>query len=310
MLSEANLKALVSGIKISNQVGNDVNLQIILRVLCENSASSVVKNKKIQPNMNLNLDGKIILVSGGAKGIGSAIVKTLAIENAFPIIIGRNENDNLKMLQEITDLGLKADYFTAELTVPESCKTIVDAILAKYGRIDGLVNNAGVNDGVGLENGTYEGFMESLHKNVVHYYLLAKHALPALKQSKGSILNIGSKTAETGQGGTSGYAASNGARNALTREWAVELLPFSIRVNAIIVAEAWTPLYEKWINSFEDRDEKLKNITDKIPFENRMTSVDEIANMAVFLLSDKSSHTTGQLIHVDGGYVHLDRALL
>ena len=260
--------------------------------------------------MNLNLDGKIILVSGGAKGIGAAIVKALAIENAFPIIIGRNETDNLKMLQEITDLGLKADYFTAELIVPESCKTIVDAILAKYGRIDGLVNNAGVNDGVGLENGTYEGFMESLHKNVVHYYLLAKHALPALKQSKGSILNIGSKTAETGQGGTSGYAASNGARNALTREWAVELLPFSIRVNAIIVAEAWTPLYEKWINTFEDRDEKLKNITDKIPFENRMTSVDEIANMAVFLLSDKSSHTTGQLIHVDGGYVHLDRALL
>jgi len=260
--------------------------------------------------MNLNLDDKIILVSGGAKGIGAAIVKALAIEHAFPIIIGRNENDNLKMLQEITDLGLKAAYFTAELAAPESCKTIVDAILAKYGRIDGLVNNAGVNDGVGLENGTYEGFMESLHKNVVHYYLLAKHALPALKLSKGSILNIGSKTAETGQGGTSGYAASNGARNALTREWAVELLPFSIRVNAIIVAEAWTPLYEKWINSFENRDEKLKNITDKIPFENRMTSVDEIASMAVFLLSDKSSHTTGQLIHVDGGYVHLDRALL
>jgi L-fucose dehydrogenase len=260
--------------------------------------------------MNLNLDGKIILVSGGAKGIGAAIVKALAIENAFPIIIGRNEDDNLKMLQEIRDLGLNADYFTAELTAPENCKTIVDSILAKYHRIDGLVNNAGVNDGVGLESGTYEAFMESLHKNVVHYYLLAKHALPALKQSKGSILNIGSKTAETGQGGTSGYAASNGARNALTREWAVELLPFSIRVNAIIVAEAWTPLYEKWINSFENRDEKLKNITDKIPFENRMTSVDEIASMAVFLLSDKSSHTTGQLIHVDGGYVHLDRALL
>ncbi|MEH3114169.1 SDR family oxidoreductase [Pedobacter terrae] len=260
--------------------------------------------------MNLNLNDKIILVSGGAKGIGAAIVKALAIENAFPIIIGRNETDNVKMLQEITDLGLKADYFTAELTLPEHCKNIIDAILAKYGKIDGLVNNAGVNDGVGLENGTYEDFIESLHKNVVHYYLLAKYALPALKQSKGSILNIGSKTAETGQGGTSGYAASNGARNALTREWAVELLPFSIRVNAIIVAEAWTPLYEKWINSFEDRDAKLKNITDKIPLENRMTTVEEIANTAIFLLSDKSSHTTGQLIHVDGGYVHLDRALL
>lgn len=260
--------------------------------------------------MDLNLKGKIILVSGGAKGIGAAIVKALAIENAFPIIIGRNEADNQNMLQEIKDLGLSGDYFTAELTSPESCKNIIEAILAKYNRIDGLVNNAGVNDGVGLESGTYEGFMESLHKNVVHYYLLAQHVLPELKKNKGSILNIGSKTAETGQGGTSGYAAANGARNALTREWAVELLPYSIRVNAIIVAEAWTPLYQKWISSFDQPEEKLKSITDKIPFENRMTTVEEIANTAVFLLSDKSSHTTGQLIHVDGGYVHLDRALL
>ncbi|KIA91117.1 short-chain dehydrogenase [Pedobacter kyungheensis] len=260
--------------------------------------------------MDLNLKGKIVLVSGGAKGIGAAIVKALAIENAFPIIIGRNEADNQHMLQEIKDLGLSGDYFTAELTSPQSCKNIIDAILAKYNRIDGLVNNAGVNDGVGLESGTYEGFMESLHKNVVHYYLLAQHVLPELKKNKGSILNIGSKTAETGQGGTSGYAAANGARNALTREWAVELLPYGIRVNAIIVAEAWTPLYQKWISSFDQPEEKLKSITDKIPFENRMTTVEEIANTAVFLLSDKSSHTTGQLIHVDGGYVHLDRALL
>lgn len=260
--------------------------------------------------MDLNLKGKIILVSGGAKGIGAAIVKALAIENAFPIIIGRNEADNQNMLQEIKDLGLSGDYFTAELTSPESCKNIIEAILAKYNRIDGLVNNAGVNDGIGLESGTYEGFMESLHKNVVHYYLLAQHVLPELKKNKGSILNIGSKTAETGQGGTSGYAAANGARNALTREWAVELLPYGIRVNAIIVAEAWTPLYQKWISSFDQPEEKLKSITDKIPFENRMTTVEEIANTAVFLLSDKSSHTTGQLIHVDGGYVHLDRALL
>ncbi|MNI85497.1 Enoyl-[acyl-carrier-protein] reductase [NADH] FabI [compost metagenome] len=76
------------------------------------------------------------------------------------------------------------------------------------------------------------------------------------------------------------------------------------------MAEAWTPLYQKWISSFDQPEEKLKSITDKIPFENRMTTVEEIANTAVFLLSDKSSHTTGQLIHVDGGYVHLDRALL
>ena len=151
--------------------------------------------------------------------------------------------------------------------------------------------------------------MESIHRNLVHYYLLAHYALPALKSSKGSIVNISSKTAETGQGGTSAYAASNGGRNALTREWAVELLPYSIRVNAIIVAESWTPLYAKWINSLPNPEEKLASITAKIPLEKRMTTTEEIANMTAFLLSARSSHTTGQLIHVDGGYVHLDRAL-
>jgi NAD(P)-dependent dehydrogenase (short-subunit alcohol dehydrogenase family) len=166
-----------------------------------------------------------------------------------------------------------------------------------------------VNDGVGLEKGSYEAFMASLHRNLVHYYLLAHHALPALKVSRGAIVNIGSKTAETGQGGTSAYAAANGGRNALTREWAVELLKYGIRVNAIIVAECWTPLYEKWIKTLPDPKAKLAEIVGKIPLENRMTTAEEIANMAAFLLSERSSHTTGQLIHVDGGYVHLDRAL-
>ena len=161
-------------------------------------------------------------------------------------------------------------------------------VLQQFGRIDGLVNNAGVNDGVGLEKGNYEKFMASLHKNLVHYYLMAHYALPALKASKGSIVNIGSKTAETGQGGTSAYAAANGGRNALTREWAVELLPFGIRVNAVIVAEAWTPLYEKWINTLPNPEEKLKDITSKIPLEKRMTTTEEIANTVAFLLSDKS----------------------
>ncbi|HEY5368753.1 MAG TPA: SDR family oxidoreductase [Hanamia sp.] len=256
--------------------------------------------------MNLNLKEKIIIVTGGAKGIGEGIVKVLAAENAIPVIVGRKEADNLKTLEGI---GSKGFHVVAELTNPDECENAVKKIIEKFGRIDGLVNNAGMNDGVGLEKGNYEQFVASLHKNLVHYYLMAHHALPYLKQSRGSIVNIGSKTAETGQGNTSGYAASNGGRNALTREWAVELLPYSIRVNAVIVAECYTPLYNTWIKTFSNSEEKLKAITEKIPLENRMTTAEEIANMVVFLLSDRSSHTTGQLIHVDGGYVHLDRAI-
>lgn len=259
--------------------------------------------------MNLNLENKIIIVSGGAKGIGLGICKALASEGAIPVIIGRRDSDNLIAIQEIERHGGVAKSVVAELTKPQDCENAIREIVAQFGRIDGLINNAGVNDGVGLENGNYELFMESLHKNLVHYYLLAKYALPELIKSKGSIVNIGSKTADTGQGNTSAYAASNGGRNALTREWAVELLKYGIRVNSVIVAECYTPLYETWIKTFQNPEEKLKQITDKIPFENRMTSSEEIANMAVFLLSDKSSHTTGQLIYVDGGYTHLDRSL-
>ena len=259
--------------------------------------------------MNLHLDNKIIIVTGGAKGIGLGICKVLASEGAIPVIIGRKESDNQIAIKEIEAAGGIAKSVVAELTKPEDCENAIKQIVTEFGRIDGLVNNAGVNDGVGLESGNYDAFIDSLHKNLVHYYLMAHHALSELKKSKGSIVNIGSKTADTGQGSTSAYAASNGGRNALTREWAVELLKYGIRVNAVIVAECYTPLYETWIKTFANPEEKLIQITDKIPFENRMTTAEEIANMVVFLFSEKTRHTTGQLIHVDGGYTHLDRIL-
>lgn len=256
--------------------------------------------------MDLQLKNKIIIVTGGAKGIGEGIVKALAAEEAIPVIVGRNEKNNLETLNSINGKGFQV---VAELTKPEECEKAIKEIIKKFSRIDGLVNNAGVNDGVGLENGDYEKFMASLHKNLVHYYLMAQYALPELKKTKGSIVNITSKTAETGQGNTSAYAAANGGRNALTREWAVELLKYNIRVNAVVVAECFTPLYKKWIGTLPDPAEKLKEIESKIPLGNRMTTAEEIANMVLFLLSERSSHTTGQIIHVDGGYVHLDRAL-
>jgi L-fucose dehydrogenase len=256
--------------------------------------------------MDLNLNKKIILVTGGAKGIGEGITRVLAAEGAFPVIIGRNANDNQELIKAI---GTGAEV-TAALQDPDQCAAAINAVVARFGRIDGVVNNAGINDGISLEHGSYEGFIQSLHNNLVHYYLIVKAALPELIKSKGAIVNISSKVAETGQGGTSGYAAANGGRNALTREWAVELLKYGIRVNAVIVAECYTPLYDRWIKSLPNPEETLRKIEERIPLEKRMTTANEIANTVAFLLSDRSSHTTGQLIHVDGGYVHLDRAAL
>jgi NAD(P)-dependent dehydrogenase (short-subunit alcohol dehydrogenase family) len=259
--------------------------------------------------MDLELTNKVVIVTGGAKGIGEGIVRVLAKEGAIPVIIGRSEEDNITLADELKSQDLEAFQIVAELTEPAACEYAIKAVITEYGRIDGLINNAGVNDSVGLEKGNYEDFMRSQHRNLVHYYLMAHLALPELKKSKGNIVNIGSKVAETGQGNTSAYAAANGGRNALTREWAVELLPYGIRVNAVIVAECWTPLYQSFIATLPDPEQKLKDIVKNIPLGRRMTTTEEIAKTVVFLLSEASSHTTGQLIHVDGGYTHLDRVI-
>ena len=259
--------------------------------------------------MDLFLTNKVFIVTGGAKGIGAAISKGLASEGANVVIAGRAESDNQKTVDEIINANGKATSIKAELADVNACKEVIAFAIEQYGQIDGIVNNAGVNDSVGLEKGSPEKFMQSIAKNLSHYYNLVHYALPHLKKTKGSIVNIGSKVATTGQGNTSGYAASKGAINALTREWAVELLPFSIRVNTVLPAEVWTPLYENWINSLPDPKAKLAEIVSKIPLEKRFTTSEEIADMTIFLLSSRSAHTTGQLLYVDGGYTHLDRSL-
>ena len=259
--------------------------------------------------MDLQLKDKVILVTGGAKGIGAAITRTGVDEGAIPVIVDRDEQALQQIEKELKAKHKTAFCIFAELSRPQECRRVVAETHRQLGRIDALVNNAGVNDKVGLEEGTPERYNESLERNLLHYYNMAHYALPHLKEVSGAIVNISSKTALTGQGGTSGYASAKGAILALTREWAVELLRYQIRVNAIVPAEVMTPLYRQWLDTFPNPDEKLTGITAKIPLGKRMTLADEIAWAAIFLLSPRSAHTTGQQLFVDGGYVHLDRAI-
>ena len=255
--------------------------------------------------MDLQLKGKVVLVTGGAKGIGEAIVRTLVSEGAMPVIVDRDAEAATRLQHELP----ATQFVITELANPENCQSAVEKTINLKGRLDALVNNAGVNDKVGLEQGSPTHYVESLGRNLLHYYNLAHYALPHLKKSRGSIVNIASKTALTGQGGTSGYASAKGAILALTREWAVELLDYGIRVNAIVPAEVMTPLYRQWLDTFPNPEQKLETILGKIPLEKRMTTPDEIAAMVVFLISGRAAHITGQHLFVDGGYVHLDRAL-
>jgi L-fucose dehydrogenase len=259
--------------------------------------------------MDLRLKDKVVLITGGAKGIGAAIARGCAAEEAIPVIVDQDAEAGLELRRELEKPGARVGFYRADLTSAKDCSLAVEQTLRDFGGLDALVNNAGINDRVGLEDGTPEKFMGSLQRNLLHYYNMAHYALAALKKSRGCIVSIASKTAVTGQGGTSGYVAAKGGVLALTREWAVELLPYGIRVNAVVPAEVMTPLYQQWLGAFPNPEEKLREVTAKIPLGKRMTQPEEIAATVLFLISAQASHVTGQHLFVDGGYVHLDRAL-
>ena len=256
--------------------------------------------------MNLELNEKVILVTGGSKGIGQGILRSFLAEGARVANVNRSIEEGQLLQSEYATEGKDCFFIQADLIDTTACQKAVQLTLDHFGRIDVVVNNAGINDSVGLDAGPAE-FVESLKRNLVHYYAIVHDARDALLASRGTIINIGSKVGITGQGGTSGYAAAKGGINALTREWAVELAPHGVRVNAVLPAETWTPLYEKWLATFPDPRAAKAAIEQLIPLGQRFTTVEEIADMVVFLASPRSGHTTGQIMVVDGGYTHLDR---
>lgn len=257
--------------------------------------------------MNLGLNGRLVIVTGGGAGIGGAISTVLAEEGAIPAILGRSSLDP-QFERHLRALQPQTLFIQTEMTDDAACADAVGRIVAAGHGIYGLVNNAGANDSIGLEAGT-AAFLASVTANLGHYYGMAHHCLPHLKAARGAIVNISSKTALTGQGHTSGYVAAKAAQLGLTREWAAALVADGVRVNAVLPAEVMTPLYRRWIDSLDAPEAKLAEITARIPLGRRMTTDREIADTAVFLLSERSSHTTGQWVVPDGGYTHLDRTL-
>ena len=255
--------------------------------------------------MDLKLADRPVIVTGGGAGIGAAIAQLLAREGAIPVLLERNLLD-AAFEAELRAAQPRSLYFQVDVRDDAACARAVADAAQALGGIDGLVNNAAVNDHIGLDAGA-AAFSDSLQVNLVSAYRMAHLCLPHLRLSRGAIVNIGSKTAVTGQGGSNAYVAAKAGILGLTREWALELARDGIRVNCVIPAETWTPMYASEMARMPNPAAARARIERHIPLGQRMTTADEIARAVVFHLSDAASHTTGQWLFVDGGYTHLDR---
>ncbi len=254
--------------------------------------------------MDMNLAGKVVVITGAARGIGAAAARAFANEGAHVVAIDRDAQAGTRLERSVDKLV----FLEADLEDMAACEKVIGDTLQRFGTLDVLVNNAGVNDGVSLEAGPTR-FLESVRRNLMHVYALTHHARTALIQARGAVVNIGSKVAETGQGTTSGYAAAKGAINALTREWAVALAPEGVRVNAVLPAECDTDQYQRWFDRQPDPKAARAAVERLVPLGRRLTRPEEVADAIVYLASGRASHVTGQIFHVDGGYTHLDRAV-
>ena len=257
--------------------------------------------------MNLGLKDKVVLVTGATAGVGEAAARMFASEGARVVVHGRDAQRGARVVARCGGGARRVVFVGADLTSEAACRELVRTTQKTFGRLDVLVNNAGVNDGVSLEREPAD-FMASLQRNLLHVFALAHFSREALVAARGAIVNVGSKVAETGQGGTSGYAAAKGGIHALTREWALALAPQGVRVNCVVPAECDTRQYRKFFAAQPDPAAARASIERLVPLGHRLTTAEEVAAMIVFLASPQSAHTTGQIIHVDGGYTHLDRA--
>jgi len=246
-----------------------------------------------------DLTGKVAAVSGAGRGIGKAIALALARAGADLVVFSRTEEQFIKTAAEIEALGREALGLQVNVTKPEHVKTMMEATLDKFGRLDVMVNNAGVNASYALTEDVTEKHWDLIMRvNLKGAFLCSKEAIPVMKaQGKGCIINVSSTGGLVALYKCSAYCASKGGVIQLTKTMALELAPHNIRVNAIAPGFVHTYMTEDLLS---DPDEQ-ERIISKIPM-GRTGELEEIAPAAVYLASDAASYITGSVVCVDGGY--------
>ncbi len=249
---------------------------------------------------------RIVLISGGTSGIGLAAARIFLSRGMKVALAGRNESKGRAAIQTLDTrhsgemFREKAKYFMTDVSQPEGCERLVQDTIARFGRIDVLVNSAGVYFEQAAEDLTEEDYARVMDVNLKGTMFLTKYALPYLKESRGNIVNVSSDAGLRGNFLCSLYCASKGAVTLYTKALAIELAPFGIRVNCVCPGDILTPMTEAQLQGASSREDALKAMESVYPMQ-RIGTAEEAAAVIAFLASSAASFVTGAAWSVDGG---------
>ncbi len=249
----------------------------------------------------MKLRGKVAIVTGGSKGIGFGCARVFARHGAQVVMASRGEEEGRKAEEQLRQTGADVAFFPCDVTREDDLVNVIAYTVERYGQLDCMLNNAGWHPpATPIDQISASDFESLLRLNLTSTFLGCKYAIPHLRKTKGSIINMSSAVALMGQHAASSYVATKAGQIGLTRALALDLAPEGIRVNAVCPAGVRTPLVEEWAASEYDPAEALRMVDRWHPL-GRMATIDEIGEVCAFLASAEASFLTGQTICPDGG---------
>lgn len=244
---------------------------------------------------------RVVIVTGGAKGIGAGCSQVFAREGGRVAIFDLDEKAGASLAAELTAAGGDARFYRCDVSDLAGFGAAIEQVVLDWGRLDCLVNNAGVHPpAMSIDETSLESVERLMRINFLSSFAGSKFAAPHLRKSKGTIVMMSSMTAVLGQEKSAAYSASKGAQLSLTKALALELGRDGVRVNAVLPSNVDTPLMREWAATLDDPKSALQRVADMQVF-GRMAAPQEIGRVCLFLATEDSSFVTGQGIEVEGG---------
>ena len=245
---------------------------------------------------------RVVVVTGGSKGIGAGCARVFCQEGGLVAVLSRGAEAGEGLVRQLTTAGPgRAIYISCDVSRHEQIKAAIDRTIDEFGRLDCMINNAGWHPpATSIDDTSVEELEGLLRLNYISTFAGCKYAVPHLRKTTGTIINMASMVGILGQDMAAGYCGTKAAQIGLTKALAVELGPEGIRVNAILPGNIDTPLMREWAATLDDPDSALKRVSEMQVF-GRMGTADEMGRLALFLATDDSSFITGQAIQAEGG---------